>query len=151
MIHLLAERGILVRLDQRSFIHRDALEAAKQAALGLFARKPSFSTMEFRDALAVSRKYAVPLLDYLDKNPLHRPLGARPHAGGGGEERDLEMKLQTLAKRRRVMERSQRLGHCICDPRRPCPCDVFETSRFALAPGNGPTRLIFPSFSSPGS
>ncbi len=67
MMHLLAERGILVRLDQRSFIHRNALEAAKQAALGLFARKPSFSTMEFRDALAVSRKYAVPLLDYLDK------------------------------------------------------------------------------------
>ena len=67
IIHLLAERGILVRLDQRSFIHRDALEAAKQAALALFARKPSFSTMEFRDALAVSRKYAVPLLDYLDK------------------------------------------------------------------------------------
>ena len=25
-------------------------------------------------------------------------------------------------KRRRVMERSQKLGHCICDPRRPCPC-----------------------------
>jgi selenocysteine-specific elongation factor len=67
MIHLLAERAILVRLDQRSFIHRDALEAAKQAALGLFKRKPSFSTMEFRDTLAVSRKYAVPLLDYLDK------------------------------------------------------------------------------------
>ncbi|MGO8676515.1 MAG: selenocysteine-specific translation elongation factor [Limisphaerales bacterium] len=67
LIHLLAERGILVRLDQRSVIHRDALEAAKQAALGLFTRKPSFSTMEFRDALAVSRKYAVPLLDYLDK------------------------------------------------------------------------------------
>ncbi|MGA2661674.1 MAG: selenocysteine-specific translation elongation factor [Verrucomicrobiota bacterium] len=67
IIHLLAERGILVPLDQRSFIHREALESAKQAALGLFTRKPSFSTMEFRDALAVSRKYAVPLLDYLDK------------------------------------------------------------------------------------
>jgi selenocysteine-specific elongation factor len=67
IICLLAERGLLVRLDERSFIHRDALEAAKQAALGLFTRKPSFSTMEFRDALAVSRKYAVPLLDYLDK------------------------------------------------------------------------------------
>ncbi|MGA2862883.1 MAG: selenocysteine-specific translation elongation factor [Verrucomicrobiota bacterium] len=67
MMQLLAERGVLVRLDQRTFIHRDALEAAKQVALRLFAQKPSFSTMEFRDALAVSRKYAVPLLDYLDK------------------------------------------------------------------------------------
>ena len=67
LLLLLAERGILVRLDQRSFIHRDAVDAAKQTALGLFARKASFSTMDFRDALGVSRKYAVPLLDYLDK------------------------------------------------------------------------------------
>ena len=45
----------------------DALEAAKQEALRLFGQKRSFSTMEFRDALGVSRKHAVPLLDYLDK------------------------------------------------------------------------------------
>ena len=56
-----------MRLDERLCIHRDALEAAKQVALRLFAQKRSFSTMEFRDALGVSRKYAVPLLDYLDK------------------------------------------------------------------------------------
>jgi selenocysteine-specific elongation factor len=35
--------------------------------LRLFGKKPSFSTMEFRDAVGVSRKHAVPLLDYLDK------------------------------------------------------------------------------------
>jgi selenide, water dikinase len=31
-----------------------------------------------------------------------------------------------IAKRRRVMDRSQRLGHCICDAQRGCPCDVFR-------------------------
>jgi selenocysteine-specific elongation factor len=66
-IQALAERGILIRLDQRLFIHREALESAKQVVLRLFSKKPSFSTMEFRDTLGVSRKYAVPLLDYLDK------------------------------------------------------------------------------------
>ncbi len=30
-------------------------------------------------------------------------------------------------KRRRVMQRSQVLGHCICDPRRHCPCTFFTT------------------------
>jgi selenocysteine-specific elongation factor len=64
---LLAERGVLVRLEERLCIHRDALEAARQVVLRLFAQKPSFSTMQFRDALGVSRKYAVPLLDYLDR------------------------------------------------------------------------------------
>jgi selenocysteine-specific elongation factor len=64
---LLAERGVVVRLDDRLWMHRDAMEAGKEAALKLFRRAPAFSTMEFRDALGVSRKFAVPLLDYLDK------------------------------------------------------------------------------------
>lgn len=29
-------------------------------------------------------------------------------------------------KRKRIMERSIALGHCICDPRKPCPCPVFK-------------------------
>ncbi len=65
-MRLLAERGVLIRLPQGAFIHYEALEAAKQVALGLFKKRASFSTMDFRDALGVSRKYAVPLLDYLD-------------------------------------------------------------------------------------
>jgi selenide,water dikinase len=28
-------------------------------------------------------------------------------------------------KRLRVMQRSMQLGHCICDPRKPCPCDLL--------------------------
>jgi selenocysteine-specific elongation factor len=67
MTRLLAERGLTVRLDDRVWMHRNAVEAGKQTALKLFARGPAFSTMDFRDALGVSRKYAVPLVDYLDK------------------------------------------------------------------------------------
>jgi selenocysteine-specific elongation factor len=67
MARLLAERAVVVRLDDRIWMHREAVEAGKQAALNLFRRAPAFSTMEFRDALGVSRKFAVPLVDYLDK------------------------------------------------------------------------------------
>ena len=67
MARLLAERGVVARLDDRVWMHRDAVEAGKQTALKLFRRAPAFSTMEFRDALGVSRKFAVPLVDYLDK------------------------------------------------------------------------------------
>jgi selenide,water dikinase len=31
-----------------------------------------------------------------------------------------------IERRRRVMERSIKLGHCICNPKKPCPCDVFK-------------------------
>jgi len=43
-----------------------------------------------------------------------------------------------LAKRREVMERSMRLGHCICDPRRPCPCDVFQEQHICPCAGERP-------------
>ena len=33
--------------------------------------------------------------------------------------------MAAVSKRARVMSRSRKLGHCICDPRKPCPCDVF--------------------------
>ena len=29
-------------------------------------------------------------------------------------------------KRQRIMGRSIRLGHCICNPKEPCPCDLFK-------------------------
>jgi selenocysteine-specific elongation factor len=67
MAKLLTERGVVMKLDDRIWMHRDAVEAGKQAALKLFQKKPAFSTMEFRDELGVSRKFAVPLVDYLDK------------------------------------------------------------------------------------
>ncbi len=43
-----------------------------------------------------------------------------------------------FAKRRRVMERSQALGHCICDVRRPCPCDVFRDDGICPCAGERP-------------
>ena len=67
LLKLLAERGEVVRLDDKIWLHRDAVEAGKQAALRLFRQRPLFSTMDFRDAIGVSRKYAVPLVDHLDK------------------------------------------------------------------------------------
>ena len=48
-----------------------------------------------------------------------------------------------LAKRRRVMERSQRLEHCICDPRRPCPCDVFREQSICPCAGERPDPVDF--------
>ena len=67
ILRLLTERGRIVKLDERVWMHRDAVDAGKEAALKLFRRAPAFTTMDFRDALGVSRKFAVPLLDYLDK------------------------------------------------------------------------------------
>jgi selenide, water dikinase len=46
-----------------------------------------------------------------------------------------------LEKRRVVMERSRRLGHCICDPRKPCPCDVFTGQGLCPCAGERPDTV----------
>lgn len=38
-------------------------------------------------------------------------------------------------KRRRIMQRSIKLGHCICNPKQPCPCDVFKEKNVCLCAG----------------
>ena len=66
LLRLLADQQLTYRLDEKVVMHRDAIAAAEEVVLGLFAKASGFSTMEFRDALGVSRKFAVPLLDYFD-------------------------------------------------------------------------------------
>ncbi|MGD1086486.1 MAG: selenide, water dikinase SelD [Verrucomicrobiota bacterium] len=43
-----------------------------------------------------------------------------------------------LDKRRRVMERSRLLGHCICDTRRSCPCDTLREQDLCPCAGERP-------------
>ncbi|HUV65282.1 MAG TPA: selenide, water dikinase SelD [Sedimentisphaerales bacterium] len=52
-----------------------------------------------------------------------------------------------MERRKRVMQRSIRLGHCICDPKKPCPCDLFKERSICLCAGErleaptGPVQL----------
>ena len=38
-------------------------------------------------------------------------------------------------KRKRVMSRSIKLGHCVCDPRKPCPCPLFKEKSICTCAG----------------
>ncbi len=55
--------------------------------------------------------------------------------------------MKDLEKRRRVMQRSMQLGHCICDPKTPCPCEIFRREDICPCAGEpyaapaGPVRL----------
>lgn len=47
-----------------------------------------------------------------------------------------------LEKRKRIMQRSIRLGHCVCDAAKPCPCELFKEKNICLCAGE---RLEVPS------
>jgi selenide,water dikinase len=40
-----------------------------------------------------------------------------------------------LAKRKLIMLRSIKLGHCICNPKEPCPCQLFKDKNVCLCAG----------------
>ncbi|MHB9110771.1 MAG: selenocysteine-specific translation elongation factor [Armatimonadota bacterium] len=87
LLTLLMNQGALIRVSPELIMHRDAVDGAQKTVIRLFAAGRQFTTMEFRDALGVSRKYAVPLLDYFDGQRLTvrmgnvRTLGARLKKG----------------------------------------------------------------------
>jgi selenocysteine-specific elongation factor len=87
MLRLLADQGVVVRLAEKLVMHREAVAAARQVALDLFAERGSFTTMDFRDALGVSRKYAVPLLDHFDAARLTVRSGNRRTPGAEAKGR----------------------------------------------------------------
>jgi selenide,water dikinase len=39
------------------------------------------------------------------------------------------------AQRKRIMGRSLRLGHCICNPKDPCPCETFKRQNICVCAG----------------
>ena len=48
------------------------------------------------------------------------------------------MTIIDAAKRSRIMQRSKKLGHCICDPKRQCPCGIFKSRGICLCAGERP-------------
>ena len=46
-----------------------------------------------------------------------------------------------VEKRRRIIGRSQELGHCICNPKQPCPCEMLKEKNVCLCAGERPEDI----------
>jgi len=72
----LAAEGRVVRLDQEHHFDAAAVEGARRALVTYLQAHPEGATAaELRDALGVSRKYAIPLLEYFDAQGLTKREG----------------------------------------------------------------------------
>ncbi len=69
------EDGKLLPLAPQIHMHRDAFERAIALLQAHVAAHGSITLAEFRDALGTSRKYAVALLEYLDRKRVTKKLG----------------------------------------------------------------------------
>ncbi|MBN2464067.1 selenocysteine-specific translation elongation factor [candidate division WOR-3 bacterium] len=62
----LLESGRLVDVGESVLLHCDAVALAEQKVRALFAQKPELTASEIRQELGTTRKYLIPLLNYLD-------------------------------------------------------------------------------------
>jgi selenocysteine-specific elongation factor len=75
MLRLLTNEGALVRVNDSLFLTKDLYERMISALKTFFVKKPDMTVAEFRDVLGTSRKYALPLLEYLDSHKITLRVG----------------------------------------------------------------------------
>lgn len=71
----LIANGTVVRIDAEVFLHRQAVKDAITRVRAYLAEHTQVTAAQFRDLLGTSRKYAVPLMEYLDAQRVTRRLG----------------------------------------------------------------------------
>jgi selenocysteine-specific elongation factor len=75
ILQLLIKQNILVRINDDIVVHRNAIEKLIGDVKNLKARNPKLGVGEFKDLTGVTRKYAIPLLEYLDRQRVTRRVG----------------------------------------------------------------------------
>ncbi|HEX8926205.1 MAG TPA: SelB C-terminal domain-containing protein, partial [Terriglobales bacterium] len=75
IVTLLLRDKVLVKVSEDLVFHAKALAALKQQIAGLKATSPKIDVSRFKDVTGVSRKYAIPLLEYLDRERITRREG----------------------------------------------------------------------------
>ena len=75
LITLLLRDRVLVKLADDLVFHRDALEGLRKSVVDQKKASPKIDVARFKDLTGVSRKYAIPLLEYLDRERVTRRVG----------------------------------------------------------------------------
>lgn len=75
IVTLLLRERALVKVSDDLVFHREALEALRRALAGYKEKSAKIDVSRFKDLTGVSRKYAIPLLEYLDRERVTRRVG----------------------------------------------------------------------------
>ena len=75
IVTLLLRDRVLVKIADDLVFHRTALDGLRQRMAAHKARTPKIGVADFKELTGVSRKYAIPLLEYLDRERVTRRVG----------------------------------------------------------------------------
>ncbi len=73
--YLLVRQGKVIKVSDDYFVHREKWEDLKSRIRELKASQKTFSVADFKNRFGVSRKYAIPLLELLDREGVTRRIG----------------------------------------------------------------------------
>src|SRR5947209_5381875 len=75
LVTLLLRDRVLIKLADDLVFHQTALQSLRQLIATQKAKTPKIDVATFKDLLGVTRKYAIPLLEYLDQQRITRRVG----------------------------------------------------------------------------
>jgi selenocysteine-specific elongation factor len=79
---LVAERR-LIRVKESLYFHADALSQIEEKLVALLREKREIGPADVKDLLGISRKYAIPLLEYFDTHRVTQRVGEKRILRGG--------------------------------------------------------------------
>ncbi|MCU1254613.1 MAG: selenocysteine-specific translation elongation factor SelB [Candidatus Angelobacter sp.] len=75
LVTLLLRDRVLIKLADDLVFHQTALQGLRQLMATQKSKAPKIDVATFKDLLGVTRKYAIPLLEYLDQQRITRRVG----------------------------------------------------------------------------
>ena len=75
IVTLLMRDKVLIKVSEDLVFHRDALEGLRKLMAEQKKKTPKIDVGAFKDLIGVTRKYAIPLLEYLDREHVTRRVG----------------------------------------------------------------------------
>jgi len=64
------EEGIVIKVKEDLYFYGKAIEALKDRMIDFLKANGEITTPQFKDMTGVSRKYAIPLIEYFDKSQI---------------------------------------------------------------------------------
>jgi selenocysteine-specific elongation factor len=77
VVHLLIEEGTIIRAKEDIYFHSDAVEKLRGKVIQFLREHHEITTAQFKEMTKVSRKYAIPLIEYFDNRKVTIRVGEK--------------------------------------------------------------------------
>ncbi len=75
VLHVLVREGVLIKVKEDMFFHTRVMEELKSDLVAFLREHGEITTPQFKEMTGVSRKYAIPLIEYIDRLQLTVRIG----------------------------------------------------------------------------